>query len=127
MSARAESFGEVKIVVQFDYFVREYFDASVGGVGKRVFAVNDRKAVGCMLTLKKNNIKIGGEIGVVGFTNDPIATIISPTLTTVAEPAYDIGRISCELLLKHIHKNSFEPKEVVLPGELIIRESSQRE
>ena len=92
-----------------------------------IFAVNDRKAIGSMITLKKNKIRIGGEIGVVGFTNDPISTIISPSLTTVAEPAFDIGRISCELLLKHIHKSSFEPKEVVLPGELIIRESSQRE
>src|SRR5690606_9550928 len=92
-----------------------------------IFAVNDRKAIGCMLTLKKNNIRIGSEIGVVGFTNDPIASIISPTLTTVAEPAFDIGRISCELLLKHIHKSSFASQEVVLPGELIIRESSHRE
>lgn len=92
-----------------------------------IFAVNDRKAIGCMLTLKKNNIRIGCEIGVVGFTNDPIASIISPTLTTVAEPAFDIGRISCELLLKHIHKSSFASQEVVLPGELIIRESSYRE
>lgn len=91
-----------------------------------IFAVNDRKAIGSMLALKKNQIKIGPEIGVVGFTNDPVSMIISPTLTTVAEPAFDIGRISLELLLEHIQKKSFEPREVILPGELIIRESSQR-
>lgn len=91
-----------------------------------IFAVNDRKAIGSMLALKKNEVKIGPEIGVVGFTNDPVCMIISPTLTTVAEPAFDIGRISLELLLEHIRKKSFEPREVILPGELIIRESSQR-
>lgn len=92
-----------------------------------IFAVNDRKAIGSMLRLKRNNIAIGKEFGVVGFTNDPVCMIISPTLTTVAEPAFDIGRISLELLLEHIRKKSFEPQEVILPGALIVRESSQRE
>ena len=91
-----------------------------------IFAVNDRKAIGAMLALKRNGIPIGPGVGVVGFTNDPVSEIISPTLTTMAEPAFDIGRISCELLLKHINKKSFAPQEVVLPGELIVRESSQR-
>ncbi|MEX2565143.1 MAG: LacI family DNA-binding transcriptional regulator [Cyclobacteriaceae bacterium] len=91
-----------------------------------IFAVNDRKAIGAMLTLKSQKIPIGKEIGVVGFTNDPICTIISPSLTTVSESAFDIGRISCELLLQHIQKHNLPCKEVVLPGELIIRESSIR-
>lgn len=91
-----------------------------------IFAVNDRKAIGAMLALKKNGIPIGQDVGVVGFTNDPVSEIISPTLTTMAEPAFDIGRISCELLLKHIQKKSFSPQEVILPGELMVRESSQR-
>lgn len=91
-----------------------------------IFAVNDRKAIGAMLELKQQNIKIGKEMGVVGFTNDPISRIISPTLTTVAEPALEIGRISCELLLKHINKKHFSPKEIILPGKLIIRESTSK-
>lgn len=91
-----------------------------------IFAVNDRKAIGAMVALKKRDIAIGSGIGVVGFTNDPVSEIISPSLTTIAEPAFDIGRISCELLLKHIQKESFAPQEVILPGELIVRESSQR-
>lgn len=91
-----------------------------------IFAVNDRKAIGAMLALKKKGITIGRGVGVVGFTNDPVSEIISPTLTTMAEPAFDIGRISCELLLKHINKKSFAPQEVILPGELMVRESSKR-
>ena len=91
-----------------------------------VFGVNDRKAVGAMLSLKKKNIKIGKEIGVIGFTNDPLSSIISPRLTTVAEPAFEIGIESCELLMQHITKQSFTPKEVVLRGELIVRESTIR-
>lgn len=91
-----------------------------------IFAVNDRKAVGGMVALKKLNIRIGKEVGVIGFANDPISSVITPTLSTIAVPSFDIGRISCELLLKHIRKRNFHPQEITLPGELIVRESSVR-
>lgn len=91
-----------------------------------IFAVNDRKAIGAIQSLKRHNIIIGKEIGVIGFTNDPMSSIISPSLSTIAEPAYDIGKMSCELLIKHITTNHFHPKEVILPGKLIIRESTKR-
>ena len=90
-----------------------------------IFAVNDRKAIGAMIALKNKNIAIGKEMGVVGFTNDPASTIISPSLTTFAEPAFDIGHKSCELLFKHINKKNFIYEEVIIPGKLIVRESSQ--
>lgn len=92
-----------------------------------VFAVNDRKAVGAILALKQKKIRVGKDVGVVGFTNDPVSAIISPALTTIAEPAFDIGKLSCQLLLKHIRKPQFVPEEVVLPGKLIVRESSLRD
>ena len=91
-----------------------------------IFAVNDRKAIGSMFALKRKNIAIGKEIGVIGFTNDPASTIISPTLTTIAEPAYEIGSKSCELLLKHINKKNVVYEEVIIPGKLIVRESTRR-
>ncbi|WP_257656520.1 LacI family DNA-binding transcriptional regulator [Parapedobacter lycopersici] len=91
-----------------------------------VFAVNDRKAIGAMLALKAHGIAIGPEIGVIGFTGDPSGEIISPSLTTVAEPAYDIGKQACELLISHITRSTFQPREVVLPGKLLIRDSTRR-
>ncbi len=92
-----------------------------------VFAVNDRKAIGAMLALKECGVPIGPGIGVIGFTNDPVSALISPSLTTVAEPAFDVGKIGCELLISHItRKEYFHPREVVLPGKLIVRESTQR-
>jgi LacI family transcriptional regulator len=91
-----------------------------------VFAVNDRKAIGAIVTLKKKNIAVGKDIGVIGFTNDPMANIISPSLTTIAEPAFEIGKTSCELLLKHLKKTHFSPQEIILPGKLITRESCKR-
>ena len=89
-----------------------------------IFAINDRKAIGAMLSLKKLKIKIGEEMGVIGFTNDPVSGIISPGLTTIAVPALEVGSNSCELLLKHISKKHFEPRELILPGRLVVREST---
>ncbi|MGM9509763.1 LacI family DNA-binding transcriptional regulator [Larkinella sp. GY13] len=91
-----------------------------------LFAVNDRKAIGAMLALKERNVQIGKEVGVIGFTNDPMSQIISPTLTTVAEPAFEIGKLSCELLLKHMTRKNVEAQEVILPARLIVRESTRR-
>jgi LacI family transcriptional regulator len=91
-----------------------------------IFAINDRKAIGAMQVLKMRNIAIGREIGVIGFTNDPVSALITPSLTTIAEPAIEIGRKSCELLLRHIVKKNFIPEEVILPGKLIVRESTMR-
>jgi len=92
-----------------------------------VFAVNDRKAIGVMQALKARRVAIGRDFGVIGFTNDTMSTIITPTLSTVAEPAYEVGKMSCELLLQHIvRKSNFQPREIVLPGMLIPRESTLR-
>jgi len=95
-----------------------------------IFAINDRKAVGAMVVLKDHNVAIGKEMGVIGFTNEPIASLISPSLSTIAVPAFEIGKRSCELLLKTIFKTSkkrpFPPQKILLPGELIARESTQR-
>jgi len=89
-----------------------------------IFAVNDRKAIGAMIALKNEKIVIGKEMGVIGFANDPIATVITPTLSTVSVPSFEIGRKSCELLLKHIKKSNFPPEEITLPCPLIVREST---
>lgn len=99
---------------------------ALSGKPDAVFAVNDRKAVGAMTTLKSRGIRIGKDTGVVGFTNDPVSAIISPTLTTVAEPALDIGKKSCELLMNHIKKSQFPPQEIILPAKLLARESTVR-
>lgn len=91
-----------------------------------VFAVSDRKAIGAIIALKQQHIKVGKQVGVIGFTNDPVAAIIQPSLTTMEEPALEMGRISCELLLKHVAKKHFLPRDIILPTRLIIRDSTRR-
>ena len=91
-----------------------------------IFAVNDRRAVGAIIAIKRNGLTVGKDIGVIGFTNDPISTIIEPSLSTIEEPAFEIGKQSCDLLIKHIKNSNFPPKEIVLSGNLIERDSTRR-
>lgn len=126
-----------RIPVQEDWIIHSGFSQECGEEDTRqllelkqppdaIFAVNDRKAIGAMVELKSRGIRIGENFGVVGFTNDPMSAIITPSLTTMAEPAFDIGKTCCELLLKHITKKHFQAEEVILPGKLIVRDSSRR-
>ncbi|MFA5555161.1 MAG: LacI family DNA-binding transcriptional regulator [Phycisphaerae bacterium] len=91
-----------------------------------IFAVNDRRAVGAIVAIKRKGLTVGKDIGVIGFTNDPISTIIEPSLSTIEEPAFEIGKQSCDLLIKHIKNSNFSPKEIVLSGSLIERDSTRR-
>jgi DNA-binding LacI/PurR family transcriptional regulator len=104
----------------------EILFSSIGSEPDAIFAVNDRKGIGAILALKQRNILVGPQVGVIGFTNDPICEIVSPTLSTVAEPAYQVGREACSLLLKHISKANFAARSVTLSAELIGRQSTQR-
>ena len=91
-----------------------------------LFCVNDRKAIGAMLALKRYGYKIPHHMAMVGFQNAPISEVVTPSLTTIEQTAYEIGAKSCQLLLDHIKTPDMEPQTVVMPTRLIIRESSMK-
>jgi DNA-binding LacI/PurR family transcriptional regulator len=91
-----------------------------------IFCVNDPVAMGAMIELKKRGYRIPDDIAVVGFTDNPMAEIVEPPLTTVRQPAYEIGKTAAELLVDQIRDRShrFRPVHKVLKTELIIRKSA---
>jgi len=91
-----------------------------------LFCVNDPVAMGAMMHLKGRGFHIPNDIAIVGFTDNPLAEIIDPPLTTVRQPAYDIGKTAAEILLDQIQNRSHRnwPVHRVLKTELIIRKSA---
>jgi LacI family transcriptional regulator len=91
-----------------------------------VFAVNDPVALGTFIVLKEKGIDIPGEIALAGFSNNPLSSVIEPTLTTVDQGAYTIGRTAAELLLEQIRQGhrSEEPITMVQKTKLIVRNST---
>ena len=92
-----------------------------------IFAVNDTVAIGAFREIKKNGLKIPDDIALVGFSDDPIDTLVDPPLTTVSQPAYKIGKTAAELLIEQIEceNNQFEPRHIVLKTKLIVRNSTK--
>ncbi|MDA3890348.1 MAG: LacI family DNA-binding transcriptional regulator [Salinivirgaceae bacterium] len=93
-----------------------------------IFAANDETAVGCILELQKLGYKVPNDIAVVGFNNDSVCQIISPELTTINYPAFELGTMVTNHLIEHILGNSNInlTNQIVLKSELIIRNSSNR-
>jgi DNA-binding LacI/PurR family transcriptional regulator len=90
--------------------------------------VSDRLAVGAIAALRKKNIRIPEDVAIVSFNDDPLCTIVTPTLTSVAQPTLEMGKMAMSLLLHQIeHPDSVEkPKVIIFKTELKIRESSMR-
>ena len=92
-----------------------------------IFAMNDPIAIAVLQVLKKAHVAVPDEISLVGFTDEPVSQFIHPALTTVAQPAYDIGHEAAKLLMQQINnKEGFSPVKKVLHTELIIRDSTRK-
>ena len=67
-----------------------------------VFCGNDLIALGVYKAFHERNIKVPEDIGIVGFDDIYMAAIVSPELTTVHQPSYQMGFKSVELLINKI-------------------------
>jgi DNA-binding LacI/PurR family transcriptional regulator len=91
-----------------------------------ILVVSDRLAIGVLIALRELNISVPDEVKMVSFNNEPICSLVSPTISSIAQPLEEIGRLSVELLLEQIeHKtDNPTPRVEVLKTKLIVRESS---
>lgn len=93
-----------------------------------IFSANDLAAIGAMKYLKVHQVKIPEDIAIVGFSNEPISRVIEPSLTTIDQPGFEMGKIATSLLLEHIIKKSIPNKgqTIILDSKLIERNSSKK-
>ena len=91
-----------------------------------IFAANNFIAIGAMRALRESGLHVPTDMSIVGFDDLPPEWSIDPSFLTVfAQPAYTFGKRATELLLDRILGQALEPvRELVLPGELIVRRSS---
>jgi LacI family transcriptional regulator len=80
---------------------------AAGGAGggapfDAVFACNDLMAVGALRALRAAGIRVPEEVQVMGFDDIGLAQLVEPPLSTVAQPAFDMGYRSAELLVQLI-------------------------
>jgi len=90
-----------------------------------MFGANNFIMLGIIKALRELQLNVPDDISVVGFDDFPESMLVKPFFTAVAQPAYEMGRLATELLLKRISGElSEEHQELILPTEIIERESS---
>jgi len=91
-----------------------------------IFTASDRITTTTLMQLNKMQIAIPDEIALIGFTNTILADLLSPSLSTIVQPAFDIGRKAIEMLIEILESRAtFDDfKTVVLPAQLFIRNST---
>ena len=90
-----------------------------------IFAVCDSVAFGVMKVLKEKGIKIPNDVAVAGFTNEPMAELIEPALTTVKQPIYEIGETASKLLFAQLNDPNLPAELCVLETTIEVRESTR--
>jgi LacI family transcriptional regulator len=84
-------------------------------------------AIGAIKALNDKGISVPEEVSIVGFDDSYISPYIIPPLTTIKQRREEMGKVAAELLLDRIisgHKKGRTPRQVIIPVELIKRESA---
>ncbi|RGY98586.1 LacI family DNA-binding transcriptional regulator [Clostridium sp. AM58-1XD] len=85
----------------------------------------DLLAVECISYWKRRGIRIPEDISVMGFDNIYMGSIMEPSLTTIDQPKYEMGKEAMKLLLALMNEQEPEKKKIVFPHQIIIRGSTK--
>jgi LacI family transcriptional regulator len=89
-----------------------------------IFGANNFITIGIIKALHDLKIDVPGDVSVVGFDDLPESMLVNPFITVARQPAYEMGRIATELLLKRISiELDEEYQELILPTEIIEHDS----
>ncbi|MFZ2493654.1 MAG: LacI family DNA-binding transcriptional regulator [Thermoanaerobaculia bacterium] len=88
-----------------------------------IFAANDAMAVGAIFALREAGVNVPRQMAVVGFDDIPIASYITPRLTTVSVDIARLGQRALELLLTLLGDGTSSPRNETIPTTLVVRDS----
>lgn len=86
-----------------------------------IFAANDRMAIGAMEGLSAYELEAGKHYRIIGYDNSDGANIVTPKLSSVAVPFYDMGVTAASFLLNEAQQAE---QYAILPVSLVVRQSS---
>lgn len=89
-----------------------------------IFCYNDMSAIGALRALKRCKVRVPEDVSLVGFDDIPFAQYVDPPLTTIRQPMFELGQRAADMALKLINDEKAKVPNVVIQGELIVREST---
>ncbi len=88
-----------------------------------VFAVNDVTALGIIHGLMNRNVRVPDDISVMGFDNIEFSAMFNPPLTTINQPAFETGRLACNVLIESLGEEKNDHVSLKLEPSLVVRDS----
>lgn len=89
-----------------------------------VIAASDTMAIGVIRAFNERGFRVPQDVSVVGFDDIDVSAYIEPSLTTVRIFKEEIGRAAVKLLMDRMYNNRQFPYKLVVPVELVVREST---
>jgi DNA-binding LacI/PurR family transcriptional regulator len=91
-----------------------------------LFAINDRTCIGAVAAIQEAGFVIPKDVAVIGFNDEPTVQYLNPPLTTIRQPAYEMGKEVAKLFLKERNpkQSPVPPTKLYLDTELIVRKST---
>ena len=88
-----------------------------------IFTASDAMASGALRALIEAGVRVPQDISLVGFDDIPFSSRTIPPLTTIRQPIQRVGSLAAETLIQIIDHPETQPRQVILPTELIVRGS----
>ncbi|MCG8633035.1 MAG: LacI family transcriptional regulator [Desulfobacterales bacterium] len=89
-----------------------------------VFCSNDLVALSAMEGAREMGLDVPGNLSVVGFDDMPLSSYVYPRLTTIYQPAYDMGRRATEILMSQTREEKGKPVQEMMGVRLVVRDST---
>ena len=139
-AAWSDGLKEANLEVKDEYWVEGNWSSASGAKAIKkllkqypemdaVFVANDQMALSVMQFACRRDLRIPGELGVVGFDDIPESAFFWPPLTTVQQDQFNVGEVAVEEIIKIIESGWHEhepvrPKSIMLAPTLVVRQSS---
>jgi LacI family transcriptional regulator len=120
------------LVIHCDFNQQYAYEATKELIGLKhrpdaIFTISDRMAIGAMLAIKEKGLIMPKDMGLVGFNNEPVTSLVTPSISSVEMYAFEMGKATAKLFIEMLHsEEDMSEREIVIKPKLVIRESSLR-
>lgn len=90
-----------------------------------LFCANDLIAIGALAVARELGRQVPERLSIVGFDDSFLASVVTPTLTTVRQPLARLGKEATEIAIELVEGRRHDPARLTLPVELVVRESTR--
>jgi LacI family transcriptional regulator len=92
-----------------------------------IYVASDYAALGALQVLSEQNINIPEEIALVGFGNEPFASMVTPSISSINQHSAEIGKQAAMVFLEHTKQEIITQSlnKIILEAELVVRDSSK--